>query len=158
MPEVHVIDTELTRDEALSALADASALWGATWDRRGNGGWLEVPVLAGLKRGILAGEVRIEPAARGSRVVFEVAESRYRMQWTAVAILALGAAGGIATTLWPYYPPLLGIAPLAVVVAIGAWILVVSRLRTSSADEFLELVAEGAHHPTEATSLRGLDP
>lgn len=158
MTEVHSVETTFTREEALTAVAEASDLWGATWERRGNGGWLEVPVLAGLKRGILAGEVRIESAARGSRVVFEVEKSRYRMQWTAVAILALGAAGGIATTLWPYYPPLLGIAPLAVVVAIGAWILVVSRLRTSSADEFLELVAEGSDHARKTTPLRGLDP
>ena len=59
----------------------------------------------------------------------------------ALAILVLGAAGGIAATLWPFYPPLLGIAPLAVVVALAAWILVASRLRTSTPNELLEIVA-----------------
>jgi hypothetical protein len=151
------VDTELTRDEALAALATVSDLWGATWERRGDSGWLELPVLAGLKHGVLSGKVRIEPAAHGSRVVFEVEKSRYRTQWTAVAILVLGAAGGIATTLWPYYPPLLGIAPLAVVVAIGAWILVASRLRTSTVEEFLELVAEGESSARERSPVRTVE-
>jgi hypothetical protein len=158
MPEVHAVDTELTREKALAALAEVSNVWGATWERRGDSGRLELPVLAGLRHGVLAGTVHVEPSAGGSRIVFEIESSRYRLQWSAVAILVLGAAGGIATTLWPYFPPLLGIAPLAVVVAIGAWILVASRLRTSTVEEFLELVAEREHGARTTPPVRAVEP
>lgn len=141
MRDEHSIETDLARNEALAAVAQASEIWGARWKPEGGEGRLELPVLAGLRHGLLVGRVWTEPAASGSRVIFRVEERHFRLQWTALVILALGGAGGIAATLWPFFPSLLGIAPLAVVVAIGAWVLVASRLRTSTADEFLELVA-----------------
>jgi hypothetical protein len=151
----HAIDAELTRDEALAALAAASEAWGAQWRRQGAGGYLELPVLAGLRRGVLRGRVSVEPAAAGSRILFRIDESDYRVHRTALGILLLGAAGGITATLWPFYPPLLGVAPLAVVLALGAWILVASRLRTSTAEDFLELVA--ANPPAEPADRHGLE-
>jgi len=141
MSDEHSIDTELPSEEALAAVARASEIWGATWNREGSSGRLELPVLAGLRHGFLVGRVWTEPTATGSRVIFRVEERHFRLQGTAIVILTLGAAGGITATLWPFFPSLLGIAPLAVVVAIGAWILVASRLRTSTAEEFLDMVA-----------------
>jgi len=149
MSEEHSIDTELLQEEALGAVAQASEIWGATWSPEGSEGRLELPVLAGLRQGLLVGRVWTEPAATGSRVIFRVEDRHYRLQWAALVILALGAAGGITATLWPFFPSLLAVAPLAVVVAIGAWILVASRLRTSTPDEFLELVAGDPEHSLE---------
>ena len=147
MDETHSIDTELSREEVLEALAQASETWGANWEPQGSEGRLELPVLAGLRHGLLAGSVRIEPLTNGSRVVLRVDSSHYRLHWSALAILVLGAAGGIAATLWPFYPPLLGIAPVAIVVALAAWILVASRLRTSTPDDFLEFMASHGGAP-----------
>ncbi len=67
---------------------------------------------------------------------------RYRLNVPAVAILSFGGLGAIAATLWPFFPSLLGVAPLAVVLALCAWFLVASRVRTSSPAEFLDLVVE----------------
>ena len=141
MDEEYSVDTGLSREEALAAVARASAIWGATWTPEGTGGRLELPVLAGLRHGVLVGRIGSEPSSSGSRVIFRVEQRHFALQRAALAILALGAAGGITATLWPFFPALLGLAPLAVVLAIGAWILVASRLRTSTPDEFLELVA-----------------
>ena len=141
MIEAHHIDTDLSPADALEELARASEMWGADWQPQDDGGRLDLPVLAGLKHGLLSGQIRIEPLSGGSRIVFEVDSSTYRLQSSAVAILALGAVGGIAATLWPFFPALAAVAPVAIVVAIGAWILVASRLRTSTPDEFLALVA-----------------
>ena len=140
MTDLYEIDTDLTREEALDALARASEMWGATWTREGDGGRLDLPVIAGLKLGLMSGPVRVDAGREGSRISFQVEESRYRLQRPAIAILVLGGLGGIAATLWPFFPALLAVAPLAVVVAIGAWILVASRLRTSTPNDFLELV------------------
>ena len=158
MSERFEIEAALTRDEALEALAQASELWGAGWERQGDGGRLALPVLTGLKRGLLVGPVQIEAAASGSRLVFDVEERHDSLNWTAVAILVFGAAGGIAATLWPFFPVLLGVAPLAVVVAIGAWILVASRLRTSTPEDFLDLVADHGAVEEEPPPLRAVDP
>jgi len=152
MSEEHSIDIKLPPGEALAAVARASEIWGATWRPEGVGGRLELPVLAGLRHGLLIGNISAEPATIGSRVILRVEDRRYRLQWTALAILALGAAGGITATLWPFFPSLLGVAPLAIVVAIGAWILVASRLRTSTVEEFLELVAGDPEHSLDSYS------
>jgi hypothetical protein len=57
-------------------------------------------------------------------------------------VLAIGGAGGVSTLLWPFFPHLLELVPLGAVVALGAWMLVVTRLRNSGPEEFLEAVAE----------------
>ena len=144
MTDRHQLDIDLSPEEALEALSRASEMWGARWERQHQGGRLELPVLAGLKHGLLIGRVDVEPIADGSKVVFQIDDARYHLHRSALAILVIGAAGGIAATLWPFFPALLGVAPLAVVVAIGAWILVASRLRTSTVDDFFELLAGDA--------------
>ena len=64
MSERFEIEVELTRDEALEAVEQASELWGAGWERQGNRGRLALPMLAGLKRELLIGTVQIEGEAR----------------------------------------------------------------------------------------------
>jgi hypothetical protein len=59
-------------------------------------------------------------------------------------------AGGLLTVLWPFFPRLLEIAPFGAVIALGGWFLVISRLRTSGPDEFLEAVAAQEDAPRKA--------
>ena len=53
-------------------------------------------------------------------------------------ILLFATAGGLLTVLWPFFPELLPVAPSAPCIALGGWFLVISRLRTSGPDEFLD--------------------
>ena len=46
--------------------------------------------------------------------------------------------------IWPFFPGLLPLAPLGAIVALSGWFLVVSRLTTSTPDDFLRLVADVA--------------
>ena len=51
--------------------------------------------------------------------------------------------GGISAVLWPLFPErLLPFVPLGLVMAIGAWLLIVSRLRSAGPQDFLDTVAE----------------
>lgn len=144
-PEVteHAIEVALARDETLAALARAAETWGAEWRREGTGGRLALPVTAGLRHGRLDGRIHTEPVGgERTRLLFRVEQSRWVLHWRAVVILFFGALGGIAVTLWPFFPPLLDIAPIALVLAFAAWFLVASRLRTAGPEDFFELLTE----------------
>src|SRR6185436_7522100 len=103
--------------------------------------WLHLPVVQGLRRGRVAGPVRIDPLAEGARVVFSPAEANLYIQTSSVLVLLLAVAGALLTLLWPFFPRLLPISPLGAILALGGWFLVLSRLRTSGPDEFLGMVA-----------------
>ncbi|MFL6233222.1 MAG: hypothetical protein ACJ76N_08825 [Thermoanaerobaculia bacterium] len=137
----HAINLDLPPTGALSALRRTAEDWGAELQEAGDGGRLHLPVLAGLRRGLLSGPVEVRPAERGSRVTFRPETSVYYVQTQAVLVLLLAVAGGLLTVVWPFFPKLLSIAPFGAVVALGGWFLVISRLRTSGPDEFLEAVA-----------------
>jgi hypothetical protein len=89
----------------------------------------------------MSGPVEIRQAEGGSRLTFRPETSVYYVQTQAVVVLLLAVAGGLLTVLWPFFPKLLEVAPFGAVVALGGWFLVISRLRTSGPDEFLEAVA-----------------
>ncbi len=148
----HSVEIPHAPREVLAAAAHAADLWGASWERAIDGGRLELPVTAGVRRGVLTGRIKVEAAGAGSRVTFSVDESRYHLNLPAVVVLAFGALGGIGTTLWPFYPKLLAVAPFAVVLALAAWLLVVARLRSSGPEEFLALVSEMPEDLSEADS------
>ena len=93
------------------------------------------------------GSLTVEPAAGGSVLRFTVEESHQSVNRPAFLILLLGAIGAGAVTLWPLYPPLLSFAPVGVVLALAAWLLVASRLRTSGPEDFLRLVATVGQQP-----------
>jgi hypothetical protein len=52
----------------------------------------------------------------------------------------LGALGALPVLLWPLRPEFLALAPPGLVLTFLAWFMVVSRLRTAGAAEFLEAV------------------
>lgn len=146
MPE-HAIDLEASPEKALAAVGRAAEDWGAELQSAGSIGRLNLPVVAGIRRGLVTGTVEVGPAEGGSRVVFRPETATYYVQTQAVVILLLAVAGGLLTLVWPFFPKLIAVAPFGAVLALGGWFLVVSRLRTSGPDEFLETVAVNAAEP-----------
>jgi hypothetical protein len=67
-----------------------------------------------------------------------------------VVVLIFGGAGGLIVALWPFFPGLMPLLPVAVVLALAAWLLVVARLRSSNPGDFLKVVAEIDNPPSNA--------
>ena len=115
--------------------------WGAEWQRAGDdGGELVLPVVAGLRRGVVSGTVTAI-GNETSRLTFEETASELRVQRPAVAILLVALGAAVLGMLWPFYPSLIALAPWAAAIVLSAWLLVVARLRSAGAEEFLRAVA-----------------
>jgi len=112
------------------------------WEPEGSTGVLRLPVSHGLRQSLLEGPLTVEadPWGSGSTLRFRVEATRTKVNWTASLLLLIGAAGGVVTMLWPFFPGLLPLAPAGIVLAIAAWLLVVSRLRTTEIEDFFDLV------------------
>jgi hypothetical protein len=154
-PVEHAIDLPHTPAAALRALGAAAEEWGADFAPAatgGPGGELRLPVVAGLRRGLLSGPVAVTPAGRGSRVVFRPVAQDYYLETAAIALLSMAAAGALLTVAWPLFPQLLPVAPLGVLLAVGGWFLVLQRLRGQGPEEFLASVA--GHAGTEIGAPR----
>jgi hypothetical protein len=133
----HAINLEVSPEEALVVVRRTAEDWGAELAEN----QLHLPVVSGIRRGLVTGTVEVQPAGAGSRVVFRPEKAIYYVQTSAVMILLLAAAGGILTLVWPFFPKLMPVAPFGALLALGGWFLVISRLRTSGPDEFLTAVA-----------------
>lgn len=142
MATEHQLEIGCPPERTLAAVGRAAEAWGADWQQGINGGSLHLPVAAGTRRGMTRGKLQVERSASGSAVRFVAEESIYYVQTSAVAILVLAAAGGLLTVAWPFFPALLPLAPLGAIVALSGWFLVISRLVTSTPDDFLRLVEE----------------
>lgn len=143
--------------EALDAVEELAQEWGGEWDSRGPlEGQLTLPVSAGLRRGWVRGIVTVEQAsdASASLLVLRLDESHYFVDRAAVFLLSLSAAGGLFTMIWPFFgydrPGLLALAPIAALLTLGGWFLVVSRLQQSGPDDFLGSITDGS----EASSVK----
>lgn len=133
------------RDAALEAVEEAAEAWGAAWTRQGTGGDLALPILAGVHRGWVRAEVTTEPAgAERTALRLAVVERHEGIHVPAVVILLFSVVGGILVVLWPFFPRLIPLAPFGALLALGGWFLIVSRLRSSGPEEFLELVEKVA--------------
>ncbi len=138
----HHLELAATPADALVAVAATAEEWGAIWSPGPGGGRLALPVLAGLRRGVVAGPLAARPIAGGTRLTLTVESVTWRVHRTAAAVLALGALGALPVLFWPLDERLLALAPVGLVLLLLAWFLVVSRLRTAGADSFLEAVRE----------------
>ncbi len=129
--------------EVLAAIDRAAESWNAAWEPASGGGRLHLPVLAGIRRGRLLAHLEVRSTPDGSEIQLRIEQSEYEVHRPAVFFLALGAAGGLVTIIWPLFPDqMIDFLPLAVVLLLGAWLLVASRLRTAGAQDFLDTVAE----------------
>ncbi len=126
---------------AKKALAARTEDWGGEWTPRLTGGEIALPVAAGLRRGLIEGEVSFEPRRNGCRVSLHVTATAYRLNWIAVMILLFGAGSAVVLLLWPLFPDLLQLAPFAALMAFSSWFLVASRLRTSGPQDYLDDLA-----------------
>jgi hypothetical protein len=144
-------------DDILASVSDAAESWGAIWEPEGSGGILRLPVSHGLRQSLLEGPLSVEkdPVWPGSTLRFLAERTQTKINWTASLVLLLGAVGGVVAMLWPFFPNLLRLAPAGIVLAIAAWLLVASRLRTADVDDFLRLVAEARPDQAQTGILDG---
>ena len=138
----HRVELEASPEAVLESVAAAADLWEATWQPESIGGTLRLPVVRGLWRGVEQCHVTVEPTRSGSAVELTVEESWQQVNRSALVVLLFGGAGGLIVALWPFFPGLMPLLPVAVVLALAAWLLVVARLRSSHPEDFLKLVAE----------------
>ena len=143
----HVAQLPQPPTVVLEAVSQASEMWGAEWRPGSTGGRLRLPIVQGIRYGIVTGELSVEAEGPGTRLLLEVEDISYALNRSSVAVLILGALGGLTVVLWPLSPKILQLAPIGAVLALVAWLLVVSRIRNSDADDFLALVSDLAAQP-----------
>ncbi len=122
----------------MAAIARAAEAWDANWSPGIGGGRLELPVVAGLRRGLLRGRLDVRAEGGGSRLTLSVEAASWRLHGSAVVVLLLGALGAIPVLFWPLHANLLALAPAGLILTLVAWFLVASRLRSAGAEQFLE--------------------
>lgn len=118
----------------------------------GSGGRMEfvLPLAAGIRIG--TADLRVRVPSAGGRVEWEVLSSEFRTHRSAVVVLSLGAIGGLALVAWPFFPRLQPLAPLGVVLAIAAWLLVSARVKYRGLSQFWDEVAEEVEAEKSAVS------
>ena len=135
---------DLAPRAALRLLAETADSWGAGWQADGErGGRLALPVLAGVRHGWVAGEVEVEAAGEGSRLVYRVEESAYQLDKASVLTLTIAACGALITVIGPLIPQLFRLVPIGILLSVAAWLFIVRRLRNSGPEEFFEFLADG---------------
>ncbi len=134
----HVVPLSLA--EVPAALTAAAESWGAEWTGGRDGGRLVLPVVFGLRQGVLVGRVGIEPSGDGVRLTWELEESHLELRRAEVALLCLTLAFLLPALAWPFAPRLLHLLPIAAVTGLAAWWLVISKLRNSGPEEFFASV------------------
>lgn len=142
---VHEIEIADDPSRSLELLSRRASSWGAHWRPDGKrAGHLELPVLAGLRRGWVEGPVTVARSKAGSRLTFRVERSVYRLETLSVVILATAGAGALVFLIAPFVPAMRPMMPVGFILTIAAWLFIVARLRNSGPDEFFEWLAEEA--------------
>lgn len=141
-----------TPGRTLAAVDQAAEMWDAAWEASPSGGRLHMPALAGIRSGSILLTVEAKRCASGTDLLLRVEDSAYRINRGAALFLVVGALGGISAVFWPLFPErLLPFVPLGLVMAIGSWLLIVSRLRSAGPQDFLDTVAEIAEEEGRPT-------
>ncbi len=142
--EEYRLDHEAGAKEILAAVSVVAEEWDAQWDPSTGGGRLYLPVVAGLRRGLLSGKIEAQAAVDGgTHVTLSAETTHWRVHRSAAALLVMGALGALPVILWPLSSDVLALAPVGLVFMFLAWFMVVSRLRTAGGAEFMEAVR---HH------------
>ena len=130
---------------ALKRVAEHAEMWGGAWDGLDkSSGKLGLPVSAGLRRGWVEGDVRAEADGKGGcTLTFQEDHSAYQIDRGSVMILVAAAFGCLVSLLAMFLPKLLPLLPVSILISIGAYIVVIARLRNSGPEEFFEAVADG---------------
>lgn len=137
-------------ESVLAAIGEAAELWGGAWQpASADSGELDLPVIAGLRRGVVRAHVVADGSTAPTELRLEITQTQTGLNLSALAVLCLGALGGLTLVFWPLSPRILQLAPIGAVLAIVAWLLVVSRLRYGGVDDFLDLVGTCLQGPGE---------
>lgn len=147
--QVERLAIERSAERVRSVLPEVVDGWGGKLATTPDGARVEIPALAGLRRGRVGGTVRIEPAEAGAVASFAVETAALGVNVAACAILLLSVVGALVSMAWPWFPRLLPAVPLGLVLAVGGWLLIASRLRTSGPEEFLASLRQAALLPAE---------
>ncbi len=140
--EHHQVDLDRPPAEAAAAIARVAEGWGADWQPDEDGGRLALPVIFGLRRGHAVGRLAIDRLENDrTRLTWTLEESHLEVHRSSVAVLAMAALPALAVLGSPLWPPLFALAPMAAILGLLAWWLVVSRLRTSGPEDFLQALA-----------------
>jgi len=139
----HETDLEARPAEVAARIAAVAEDWGGEWNAGSDGGRLTLPVVFGLRRGLVEVEVELTRLGEGrTRLVWRTAESRLAVERSSVAVLSIAAVPLVVTIVWPFYPALFPLVPVAAIFGLIAWWLVVSRLRSHGPEEFFTQLAE----------------
>lgn len=147
------IDLDRPLAEVRAALAETAEAWDAAWTPGIDGGRIELPVVFGLRRGVIEGALELTRlGAERTRVTFTPEASRLTVERAAVAVLSFAAVPLVITIAWPFWPALFPLVPFAAVTGLIAWWLVVSRLRSRGPEEFLAALAKRLEEPADGES------
>ena len=148
------MDLDAPPEAVLAAISAAAEDWGAEWAPVAGGGRLYLPVVAGRRRGVLSGHIEARGSGDGgTHLTLDAETTHWRVHRSAAAVLVMGALGALPVILWPLSPEYLALAPVGLVLMFLAWFMVVSRLRTAGAVEFLETVRHGVGIHADAKTL-----
>jgi hypothetical protein len=154
MSAYSVLLAGVTPGEAQGAVCSAAHEWGAEFEPVAMGGRLRLPVLHGLRRGLVSAAVAIEVQGEGSRVELQPEASEQALNTPAFCLVLVAGVGAVLTVLWPLYPPLLPFAPLGAVLAIAGWFQI-SRLAKRGPEDFLRQVEVHAARHLDDRGLPG---
>ena len=93
---------------------------------------------AGLRHGVLELAVTTVGAGGGTEVTFTEEAAAWRVHRPAAGLLFVALLGSLACVLWPFFPALVPLAPMGLVLGVGAWLVVLSRLRNQGMAELIE--------------------
>lgn len=100
--------------------------------------------MAGLRRGVGEFELRLVAVPEGTRIEAIALGDELHLQRSSLVLLGVGGLGALTLIAWPFVPGLLVLAPLGIVAALAAWLVVIQRLRNSGVEDFLEEVRQSA--------------
>lgn len=134
----------LSVELATAAFDQELTSWGGRREDDDHG--FVLPVQAGLRRGFVRARVAVERlGADGARIELRQTEEDLTVHVPSVVILLLGALGGLALVFWPFAPGLSPMIPFAVLVSLGAWFVVSSRIGQVGLAEFARALE--SHRP-----------
>lgn len=137
---------------SFKALRHKAELWGGGWQGEGLGGRLVIPVLAGLRRGLVGYAVSASDTPQGTQLEFVEEESDLKVHTPTVIVLLIAAAAALTCLVIPFVPKLLPLLPPCVVLCLATWLFIVARMRNSGLEEFIGDLEDGADPGEEGES------
>ena len=109
----------------------------------GRGGRLLLPVTAGLRHGFVVGEIEARESGEATELCYRIEHSEYALHVASVGVLLFGGVGALLTIIAPLFPDQLWqMVPFGLLLMVVAWLMVVSKIRHRSAEDFFRLLSE----------------